>query len=505
MELELNKVHLTGYETVLETTAFREETLETIVPDAGPDILRLIDTQGMVFLKGKAATDGRVVLTGTARLTVLYQPDGGTGPCRMEVAIPFNLAAEDPRIKSGCMVSAVPRLVSAETRTANPRKVITRVEIAADLKVYMTKSSVVSAAVSATDGTVEQRKESRQISLIAAVQEKQITFEDDLSIPAGRPAAQELMGSRVELQCRETKLIGNKLVFKGDAQVRLLYRPEGGGVDATDFVLPFSQITEVIGVGEESGCSVEMALSGAEFVLGGDGRTVSASLNMLAQVAIREERSIELLTDAYSVCAPVRADLCDFEYQLCQTEGTGRQTVREVIETGMQIKTVVDSFCTMGRVTRQREAGQLRLGVQLTINALCLTGDDEYGTVFRSMDVGCLVDVPEDCSCQFSCVCSNMAASPTADGVEVRFQLDFPYCAVRTVKAVVVEDVTVEPVREEDMLRRPSIVLCVVEEGEQLWGVAKRYATAVEDIVKLNELESEQITGGMLLLIPKKR
>ena len=71
MELELNRTHLTGYETVLDTTVFQEETLETIVPDACPDILRLVDTQGKILLKSKAASDGRVTLTGTARMTVL--------------------------------------------------------------------------------------------------------------------------------------------------------------------------------------------------------------------------------------------------------------------------------------------------------------------------------------------------------------------------------------------------------------------------------------------------
>lgn len=56
MELELNRTHLTGYETVLDTTVFQEETLETIVPDACPDILRLVDTQGKILLKSKAAS-----------------------------------------------------------------------------------------------------------------------------------------------------------------------------------------------------------------------------------------------------------------------------------------------------------------------------------------------------------------------------------------------------------------------------------------------------------------
>ena len=57
MELELNRTHLAGYNTVLDTTVFQEETLETIVPDACPDILRLVDTEVKIILKSKEAMD----------------------------------------------------------------------------------------------------------------------------------------------------------------------------------------------------------------------------------------------------------------------------------------------------------------------------------------------------------------------------------------------------------------------------------------------------------------
>ena len=50
MELELERTELSGYETVLNTTLFQEETMEMIVPDACPDILRILDTEGWVEL-----------------------------------------------------------------------------------------------------------------------------------------------------------------------------------------------------------------------------------------------------------------------------------------------------------------------------------------------------------------------------------------------------------------------------------------------------------------------
>lgn len=504
MELELNRTHLAGYDTVLDTTIFQEETLETIVPDASPDILRLIDTQGKILLKGKAAADGRAALTGTARLAVLYLPDGGTGPCRLEVQIPVSVAVEDQNIKTGCQIIAIPRVTGADTRTMNPRKVVTRVEIAVDVKVFQASAAALCTGISAVDGTVEQLTQVHRPMCIAAVQEKQVSFEDDLNIPAGRPAAEELVNSRVELSCQESKIIGNKLIFKGEAAVQLLYRPVGGGLDTADFTLPFSQITEVAGVGEDGGCSVDVILSGAEFVLGGDGRTVSASLSMLAQAVVREERSVELLDDTYSTCCTVRAERVPYQYRVCHSEGVGRQTVREIIETGMQIKTVVDSRCAVGRLTQTREGEELRMTAQVGVTAVCVTEDGEYCAVSRGLEVGCAVEMPEDCACSFSCQCGNLIATPTADGVEVRFPLDFPYRALKDAHAMVVRDVSVENDANDDG-EHPSIVLRVTEEGERLWDVAKRYGTTIGDIVKANDLASEQPAGGTLLLIPRKR
>ena len=46
MELELERTEWSGYDTVLDTAVCREETLEAIVPDACPDILRICDVEG---------------------------------------------------------------------------------------------------------------------------------------------------------------------------------------------------------------------------------------------------------------------------------------------------------------------------------------------------------------------------------------------------------------------------------------------------------------------------
>ena len=504
MELELNRTHLTGYRTVLDTTVFQEETLETIVPDACPDILRLIETRGELLLKGKTASDGRAALNGTARLTVLYLPEGGTGPCHLEVSIPFQMMIEGSDVRTGCQITAAVRLAGADTRTMNPRKIVTRVELAAHVKAFAPCADALCTGISAAQGAVEQLLETHQPCCIAAVLEKQFSFEEELVIPAGRPSAEQILASRAEPVCLEFRIIGNKLIFKGEVSVRLLCRAEDGELSAVDFSLPISQIMEVTGVGESASAHMELSLTGAEFVLGGDGRTVAASLSILAQAEVWEERSVTVLTDAYSTCAALRTQCAPYEYQIHQGDGTGRQAVREVIETGMQIRSVIDAYCVVGRMEQSREGDELRLNAQVTAAALCVTEDGEYCAVCRSFQVCCAVEARQGSECRFSCRCSEVIAVPAADGVEVRFAVEFPYDLLQTASVTVIRDAAAQE-DEEENVSRPSLVLRVMGDGERLWDVAKRYGTTVDDIVRANELESGQPECGTLLLIPRKR
>ena len=76
MELELKKTSLDAYETGGELTLTQEETAETIVPDYLPDIARIIETEGRVFLHSRELRDGKAEVSGTVRVTVLYTPEG---------------------------------------------------------------------------------------------------------------------------------------------------------------------------------------------------------------------------------------------------------------------------------------------------------------------------------------------------------------------------------------------------------------------------------------------
>ena len=77
--MEFERDTIISYETAAEVTLCQEETLESIVPDACPDILRIVDVCGQATISGKQAREGVAQVTGMVRASILYQPEGGGG------------------------------------------------------------------------------------------------------------------------------------------------------------------------------------------------------------------------------------------------------------------------------------------------------------------------------------------------------------------------------------------------------------------------------------------
>ena len=59
------------------------------------------------------------------------------------------------------------------------------------------------------------------------------------------------------------------------------------------------------------------------------------------------------------------------------------------------------------------------------------------------------------------------------------------------------------PLNMEELQESPGIIGYIVKEGDQLWDIAKENYTTISEIVKTNQLSSEQIRDGDKILIIK--
>ena len=508
MELDLKGTQLSGYDLVINTALFSEETLESIVPDACPDMLRVLNTHGFVCIKSREARDGHLEVRGVVHTQVLYISDGEETVRHIDISIPFTCGMDHSAIHSGCILQLSASLLSADARMLNPRKVYVRAEIALNVSCYSPYQRKVILGCSCEERLgVQEKRESCQLCTIQSVQDKNFSFSEDLTLPGSKPDLRELLSQRVDISCSESRVIGSKLIIKGQALLTLLYRSADDLPVTACFELPFSQIMEVSDAAEGADCALDVTLSDMTCQPDGeDTRTISVSMSFMAQAVLRESRSVEVLSDVYSTVYELSAEFREDTFCQFSACDSIRQDIREVVETPVPVKAVVDSVLSIGTVSQSWEGKLLQFSADARINILYQSEDGEYHAITRPLSAKCQVETDPNCRCAPWCRCvGERYATPTAGGIEVRVPMEFFY---RTEKQEPIKEVVGGVLDEEaacDNVCRPSIVLRMAQTHENLWDIAKAYSTTMQEIMEANELSEQGDFTGRMLLIPKKR
>lgn len=508
MELEFDRDTIICYETVADVTLCQEETLESIVPDACPDIVRIVDVCGQATLSGKQAKEGAAAVTGMVRVSILYQPESGTGLRRMEMGLPFSCQVEAPGLTERGTVLASPRLRCAEARALNPRKVLLRVDLAVDVTACQPVERLVCRGVLEEEKSgVCQRQFHGETYELTAVQEKPFIFSDQVRLQGGQGEPSQLLAVQAQPLCTESKLIGSKLIFKGVVELSLLLQEPGGTLSSSRESMPFSQVMEIAQAGEDGDCQVQVELTNLQWDLAAsDGRGLEVSLELLAQAKVRCRRPVTLLQDLYSTAWQMEVDsrlqpMCQFGEQSVRA-----QTVRELLETGELVRGVVSSRLSLGQMTQSREGEQAVLTAEAWLTVLYLDENEAVQCARKTIPVACRLDCPTDFICHCACTCAGeVFTAPTAGGVEVRFSLDFHCMTMRRTQVAAVEHARLGEARASGEGPQPSMVLRLPVPGEGIWDIAKAYGTTIQQIMQANELESEELTQGRMLLIPSVR
>ena len=508
MELEFDRDIIRSYDTVADLTLCQEETLESIVPDACPDIERIIDVCGQAVLSGKQAGSGMASVSGMVRASVLYQPEDAPGLRRIELGLPFTCQVEAPGLTEQGIVLAAPRLRSAEARALNPRKVLLRVDLAVDVTACQpVQRPVCCGILEGEQAGICQRQYRGESYELTAVQEKPFTFSDQIRLQGSQGGTPRLLAAQAMPICTESKLIGSKLIFKGLVETTMLLQEEEGGLCVTRESLPFSQVLEIPQGGEDGDCRVRVELIELHCEpVQGDARTVEITLELLAQAQVRCRRPVTLLQDVYSTQWEMETESGVQTLWQLGEQSMRTQTVRELLETGEMVRGVAAGRLDLGQVTQSREGAQLLLTAECCLTILYLDEGERVQCLRRTLPVTCRLECPQNYVCTCTCSCpGEVFASPGAGGIEVRFSLDFHCLTIASLPVAAVEQARLGEARTCGEGSRPSVVLRLPVQGEGLWEIAKSCGTTMEEIIQANELEGEELPQGKMLLIPGVR
>jgi len=267
------------------------------------------------------------------------------------------------------------------------------------------------------------------------------------------------------------------------------------------------QIIDGAGLTEDCECECTYALLNAECRPGGesgeDAYALTLNLLLRARATVWRREEIRFIADLYSTCAELETQSTELELLEDAQRAQRRQNLRELMETGVAVKAVLDSQITCGPASFS--GGELKIPAQA--RCLYLDENDALGCVRRELTVTCpMEEAGEGVECEAEAACrGDIIANILPEGIELRAPLE---CAVSTAKRRRYLCVSSAAAAEEgaDQEERPSLVLRKLGSEETLWSVAKQYRTTSAAILAVNALEEgAAVPTDRMLLIPKAR
>jgi len=496
LELTFQKKNIAYLGSVLRDVHNQELTQEIRLSDGMPDIGRVIASWGMPVIRGKEWRRNSVSVSGGVMVWVLYAPEDGTDPRCAESWLPFQMEWDIRDGEREGQIRVQPLLRFVDARSVSARKLMVRTGIAALAEALVPMEAQVSVP-STEEPDIQLLKTTYPVRLLCHMGEKTFLLDEDLVLPPSCPAPDKLIRYAVQPEITEQRVSGNRVVFKGNANVHILYRSEEGQLHTWDFELPFSQLGDLEESSDEDGeADVILCPTSLELNLDEDGH-LRLKCGLLGQYAVSQRILMELTEDVYGINRAVQPNMEELELPVIlenrQENLYGEQTVpqdgnvivdtefypdfpkKRILNEGVELE-IPGQFQVLYygedgllQASTARWEGNYRLpaGEETQLDARVLPGG-KPAAVFSGggmlLKANALVDMTT----------SKKQVFPMASAVEVG-----------------------QPQAPDP--GRPSVILCRAGEGG-LWRMAKQTGSTVEAIRQANDLQGEPAYGQMLLI-----
>jgi len=496
VELKMESTGIPCLEPVVQEIQNQEQTQELRLSDGMPDIGRVLAAWGQSVLRGKEWRTGSISASGGMMVWVLYAPEDDSGERWLETWIPFQMKWDVPDDKPDgtFRLRWLPRFVDA--RSVSPRKIMVRCGMGCSVEAYVPMEARVEQAIEPPPD-VELLYQSYPVRLPKEAGEKSFLLDEELVLPEGMPKPEKLVRCGLTALVTEKKVLTNKLLFRGNGCLHLLYRGEDGKLHGWDTEIPFSQYADLEGeYSADAQGDIQSMVTSLEPELDEEGR-FRIKCGIVGQYVISERVLLDLLQDAYSPFRELHAEQSELKLPAILEEMTQNVHVDQTV-TGDAVN-IVD-VSVLPDIPRQHwEEDTLTLEDSAAVQMLYY-GEDEvlHASTAKwedrrqiNADSGCRLTI-------FPMVTGGLQTVRTSDGVQVRGEVAIEQRTDSDERIPMISGVELGEEKKPDP-GRPSLLLC--RRGKKrLWDIAKASGSTVDAIRSANHLTDEPPENQMLLI-----
>ncbi len=506
--------------TVSEMRANQSATLlvegDVIVPDIKPDIKEILLTEASAVITNQNYAEGKLHVTGTASVKILYLPDAEhVQPKSIDAKFDFKDTLEfsgDENLEISCR--AVTEHI--EFSLINSRKLNVKVVVSVSARGYH-RDEMTLLSGTAEDSPLKIRTKQISAYQVVADTTRELAIADTIEIPSAKPDADELIKLDVKAFKGDCKIMSGKILLKGALMIHTLYGSSDpdAAIECMEHELPFSEVIDIEGLSEDCLCNVAYEVKDVFHTLkddtNGDPRVISLDVVLRADIIASKTREIDVIDDCYTTfgVADIKREQLRLDELLC--EGVSHVSMKEILS----IPETMPAAGAVYNLSCKPKVGEIQIIDEKLLIKGKLIVFVLYGSTNGEAPLYSLVNefdfehsIPADGAdetayCECGVTDQNVSFTlNAASEIELRCVLEF---YTRAIKPTVLQVISGATITEEDIdiLPERGLIIYFVQKGDTLWDIAKHYRTDYEKIMQLNQMDNSLILPGQKLLIPR--
>lgn len=495
LQLQFEKKEIPCLRTVKREVQNHEQTQELRVSDGMPDIGSIVGAWGQVILRSKEWQEDGMTVSGGTMVWVQYIPEEDGQPQCVESWLPFQMRWSFPGTQYDGKILTQCILRSVDARSTSARKLMLRTNVSV---LGWALENEICELYEPTEipEDIHLRKARYPVQLPVEAGEKAFALEEILQLPPSIPKLEKVVSYCLRPEITEEKLMNDKVIFRGNAVLHILYLADDGGQYAWDFDLPFTQYAELE---KEYGEDAEVLLLPCVTALELDREadSLSVKIGLVCQYQISHRPVLEITEDAYSTrrkLDPILQELqlpgiLESKTQTIHAQGTMPLDAMRL--TDVEFRPLPVQTRNEGENSTIEVPGQFHLfyydmegiprtGIHKWEQKVSMPQGDSVSTESISFALGkpqgTLMSGSVQLGSEITLITQTTASGtiPMITGLELG------------------ETQNLDPARPSVILRRPG--------GKSLWELAKESASSVEAIREANGLQTEPEDAQMLLI-----
>ena len=496
------------FENIYESTAEQSLDADINLPDYCPEIQRILKCVVNANVCSVHNNSGRVTTDANAVVRLIYVGDNGK-TAAFEQTYPLQKIVESNNITSDSAVSVRINTDYVNCRAVNPRRVDIRAMLTFVFKAIKKRNENVLCSVQGAG--IQTLSKKHMLASLAGLCEKSFAMSEVIEIGENKEPVSQIINVFAVANADDIKIISNKALVKGELTLKIHYfAEENGAVECVEHSMPISQILEIDGINENDISGIRLTVSSCEAIpkadSSGEIRLIDLNAVVSAFMTVFEESEINLISDAYSTEYDVKTACKNIEALEFNDKIETSFTNKVILESiGVSVNNVVAAWCSDIKYGFSAKENQCVINGTYQATVIYKDSDNQTGIIQKSVDFEYThkLNYPaERINCYGSVALSACSCAVTGDSrLEMKTEINISILALSCQNKKYISSIEIlNENSKKDSACALTVYFC--DKNESVWNIAKKYNTTVEAIINENDLKTDCIENGGMILIP---